>query len=146
MNHKAYIFDIDGTLADTSHRQHLLNSTPKDWKGYFAAMSQDAPNRPVIQVAKVLLDTGFTIILVTGRPAAYRLETLTWLAKYGVCCHQLHMREEGDYRPDHEIKLDILNTISQHYEVQAAFDDRDSVVAMWRDAGIPCFQVNEGDF
>ena len=28
----------------------------------------------------------------------------------------------------------------------AVFEDRDRVVAMWRDAGVPCFQVAPGDF
>ena len=27
-----------------------------------------------------------------------------------------------------------------------AFDDRDRVVAMWREEGVPCFQVAPGDF
>jgi hypothetical protein len=27
-----------------------------------------------------------------------------------------------------------------------AFDDRNSVVKMWRDLGIPCAQVADGDF
>ena len=28
----------------------------------------------------------------------------------------------------------------------AVFDDRDKVVQMWRENGVPCFQVAKGDF
>ena len=30
--------------------------------------------------------------------------------------------------------------------VLCAYDDRDKVVAAWRAAGVPCFQVAPGDF
>ena len=57
------------------------------------------------------------------------------------------MRKEGDHRPDHIIKLELLAQIrSDGFEPIMAFDDRNSVVKMWRDAGIPCAQVAEGDF
>jgi len=32
-----YIFDIDGTLADVSHRLHYITGETKDWDAFFAA-------------------------------------------------------------------------------------------------------------
>ncbi|GFE12858.1 hypothetical protein Sgleb_09050 [Streptomyces glebosus] len=37
------VFDLDGTLADTGHRQHLLRQTPRDWRAFFAAATEDPP-------------------------------------------------------------------------------------------------------
>jgi FMN phosphatase YigB (HAD superfamily) len=33
-----YIFDIDGTLADISHRLHFIQQEPKDWRGFYSEM------------------------------------------------------------------------------------------------------------
>lgn len=41
---------------------------------------------------------------------------------------------------------DAAIIVSHGYEPIMAFDDRDRVVKMWRDAGIPCAQVAPGDF
>ncbi len=47
---KIVIFDIDGTLADNSHRQHFLEGGKKDWKGFFDAMVDDQPNINVLRL------------------------------------------------------------------------------------------------
>jgi hypothetical protein len=33
---KAVIIDIDGTLADTTHRLHHIKSKPPNWDAFFA--------------------------------------------------------------------------------------------------------------
>ncbi|WP_435575134.1 hypothetical protein [Burkholderia plantarii] len=39
-----------------------------------------------------------------------------------------------------------MTDILDRRRIVAVFDDRDSVVAMWRDAGVTCFQVAPGEF
>ena len=58
------------------------------------------------------------------------------------------MRKEYDFRPDHAIKLEMLETLKVYYNCNPkyVFDDRDSVVKMWRDQGLTCLQVAEGNF
>ena len=58
------------------------------------------------------------------------------------------MRKAGDYRADVALKSDWLSEMEppEYDRLTAVFDDRDSVVKMWRDAGVPCFQVAPGDF
>ena len=58
------------------------------------------------------------------------------------------MRKDGDHRPDHVIKSEVLETIVKGYGKPPlmVFDDRNAVVKMWRDKGIPCLQVADGDF
>jgi hypothetical protein len=36
--------------------------------------------------------------------------------------------------------------VDDRQRLVAVFDDRSSVVKMWRDAGVPCFQVAPGEF
>ena len=35
------VFDIDGVLADPTHRQHHVAARPKDWDAFFAAVGGD---------------------------------------------------------------------------------------------------------
>lgn len=60
---------------------------------------------------------------------------------------ELLMRpDERRSEKDVYIKQDMLNDLKQDYEVVLAVDDRDQVVQMWRENGIRCLQVAEGDF
>jgi hypothetical protein len=38
-----YLFDIDGTIADLSHRLRLIERKPKDWRRFFGSDAMDAP-------------------------------------------------------------------------------------------------------
>lgn len=61
---------------------------------------------------------------------------------------ELHMRRTGDERPDAVVKRELFERCVQPaYDVVAVFDDRNSVVAMWREElGLTVFQVAEGNF
>jgi hypothetical protein len=57
------------------------------------------------------------------------------------------MREAGDKRADDIVKAEIFfRDIAPRWNVKAAIDDRNRVVAMWRSLGLLCLQVAEGDF
>ncbi len=54
----------------------------------------------------------------------------------------LHMRAEGDYRPDYIVKSQILDGIlADGHDIAFVVDDRPSVVAMWRERGLTCLHV-----
>lgn len=40
---RCYIFDIDGTIADLSHRLPHIQKEPKDWDAFFGCVADDAP-------------------------------------------------------------------------------------------------------
>ena len=147
MMRQCYIFDIDGTIADNSHRTHNLLKTPKDWESYHEGVEADGLHLHIASVAFALAKTK-NIIFCTGRHDGQRDVTQTWLGNNGLSNHSgLYMRKEGDHRPDHIIKIELLVQIrADGFEPIMAFDDRNSVVKMWREAGIPCAQVAEGDF
>jgi hypothetical protein len=57
------------------------------------------------------------------------------------------MRDEKDFKPDYIVKLDIYKRFIQNkFNIQFVLEDRNQVVEMYRDLGLPCFQVYYGDF
>ena len=57
------------------------------------------------------------------------------------------MRRTKDYRSDDIVKKEMLDEMRAiGYNPTLVFDDRDRVVKMWRENGLRCFQVAEGDF
>lgn len=141
------IFDLDGTIALIDHRRHLVEGEKKDWRAFFAACVDDAPNWPVIEVLAALSMAGNEIWIVSGRSDEVIHETLTWFDKHGVGYHKILMRAAGDFTPDHALKLSWLNSgMIPRDRVLMVFDDRDAVVAMWREQGLTCLQVAPGAF
>jgi len=140
------VFDLDGTLALNEHRQHYVDRPvgEKDWRGFFAACDMDEPNWPVIQVLLALVHTGHDVEIWSGRSAEVNDKTERWLAEQGLAFVPRKMRPEGDHTPDHELKAQWLADASQ--KPRLVFDDRASVVAMWRANGVACAQVAPGDF
>lgn len=154
---KCYLFDIDGTLADLSHRLHYIQGETKDWDAFFAACGSDRPIDHICDLAFTLNSSANQIVFVSGRSDAVREQTLCWLETQGLRTNgdnwfreyrpQLYMRKAGDRRPDHVVKLELLAQIkADGWEPIMAFDDRNQVVDMWRANGVPCAQVAPGDF
>lgn len=145
---KCYIFDIDGTLADCSHRIHHIQKSPKDWDTFFAACHLDAPIPHIVDLCKILYwSTAATIVYVSGRSDQCRLQTEQWMRVHDLPLGPLFMRNEGDHRDDDIVKIELLAQLrADGFDPIMAFDDRDRVVAAWRSAGIPCAQVAPGDF
>jgi hypothetical protein len=69
------------------------------------------------------------------------------LEKHGIKAMALFMRKSGDYRKDSVVKKEIYERhIKEDFNVEFVLDDRDQVVKMWREQGLVCLQVAEGNF
>jgi phosphoglycolate phosphatase-like HAD superfamily hydrolase len=152
MTKRAYIFDIDGTLSNVAHRLHHIEKKPADWPAFLAAVDQDAPIPHMIELAQRLAEHD-DILFVTGRSDDVRPETLTWLQAQLPCggawidSTDLFMRRHGDHRADTIVKSELMDlVIAAGWTPILVFEDRASVVTMWRERGIPCLQVAPGDF
>lgn len=133
----AVIFDIDGTIAHMNGKRG-----PFDWK----KVGLDDPDEPMLQIIRVMSEE-YEIILVSGRDASCRKETIKWLDKHGIKFDGLFMRPENDFRKDSIIKREIYESkIKDKYNVLIVFDDRDQVVETWRELGLKCAQVEPGKF
>ena len=124
--------DIDGTLANITHRLHFTEKTPKDWKGFFEGIANDSIRAEVADLVIQSEKAGYDIILISARPEDYREPTLDWLKKaFGG--HQpyktLIMRRSGDRRPDTDVKRDMLYTyFPDRSLIYKVIDDRPRVI------------------
>jgi len=147
---KVILVDMDGTIADSDHREHYLSIRPKNWKAYYADAMLDTPYEDIIWLVKTLKEAGNTILIVTARSDEYRDVTERWLnEKAGLdgVFEKVYMREEGDYRDDNIVKREILSNIRlDGYDPYMALDDRGMVVDMWREEGIRPLQVRDGGY
>ena len=149
-DNKIVIFDLDGTLALIDKRRDLAtkDNGKMDWAKFFNPdnIDLDLPNQPVIDMANMLHSQGYLIYIFSGRSDKTEDATKDWLDKHNVNYDILHMRPQGLlYKPDNDLKQGWLDTIKKH-RVAMVFDDRQQVVDMWRDNGLTCFQVADGDF
>jgi predicted kinase len=143
---KIVIFDLDGTLADCTHRLQHIQPPNRNWDAFFADCSQDTLIRPIAELLKIVSDSELGIIFVSGRPEKCRIDTETWLASHGFAgwYQELYMRPDGDYRPDNIVKSQILDAIlADGHEVVFVVDDRPRVVAMWRERGLMCLHCSD---
>lgn len=145
---KDFIFDVDGTLMDISHRRKFVDgSQKKDWKAFRDATSQDTAKEEIFAVAKSLQAEGHRIIITSGRNISQRAVTLKQLFAGGLRPAAIYMREDDDFRSDDVLKSEFLDTMRKEgFNPTVAFDDRQQVVDMWRARGLTCVQVAEGDF
>lgn len=145
------IFDIDGTLADISHRVKYIQREKKDWNKFYSEMNKDKPIEPIVRVylSRICMARpSDRVICITGRPEKYRELTLKWFEDNDLTPpDELYMRPDGDYSPDTELKSRIVDELEKKgYEFDLAFEDRKRVVDMYRARGIMCCQVAEGDY
>lgn len=164
MTIKTVIFDIDGTLADVTHRRHHVAQKPKNWPAFFAAMDKDPPVKDVVELCQWLLKMPsyfVNVIFCSGRGEEYRAETEAWLVR-NVSAFisageerkwssqrvlDLRMRPAKDSRSDVIIKREMLAKLrAEGHDIWFVVDDRQRVVDMWREEGITVLQCAPGDF
>lgn len=131
--------DIDGTVA------HMHDRGPYEWD----RVGEDTVDEYVRMMLRAFKEThGWRIVLLSGRSDICRRQTSIWLALNEVPFDDLHMRTEGDYRPDDVVKAELFDKyVRPHCWARLVLDDRDSPVALWRTTlGLPCWQVAYGNF
>jgi hypothetical protein len=150
----AWIFDIDGTVADITHRAHLIEKSADrptiDWDDFFKDMHLDS----LFPWAKDLVDIcrlrEYNILFVTGRSEKYRERTEQWFfdkLRLYPPQYQMFMRETDNYIQDDLMKEDILkNRILPHFDVGVVVEDRRRVVDMYRRNGLRVLHVEDGNY
>lgn len=142
---RCWVFDVDGTLADCSHRLNLIQP-PADWDGFFDACDKDIPIEHMCDLAAKLWNFD-PVVMVTGRPERIRQKTEAWLSDYAVPCRAMYMRQDGDHRPGGMVKSELLDRmLADGFEPIMVFENSASEAKMWRERGIPCALVEEDDY
>lgn len=140
------IFDIDGTLADITHRLDFIKSKPKNWDAFDAGIPHDKQIFATAELCRSLYSSNrHKIILATGRNIRTKQATEDWLKSVDIPYHDLYMRPKNDFRSDTIVKKNQLEQIMRDYQRKPlmVFDDRPGVVDMWRDNGLWTFDCNQ---
>ena len=133
MKPTAIMVDIDGTLA------HMDGRSPYD----YSRVSEDLFDDVIADITRKYKN----VIVMSGRPEDCREDTENWLRKHAVRFDKLLMRTSGDKREDSIIKWELFKEyVEPKYQILFVLDDRNRVVKMWRNNGLKCLQVAEGDF
>ena len=148
---KAWIFDVDGTLANVdSILHHVLKKDrkAKEFKKYFDKFHIESihvpANKDVIDLLWEVCND-YDIIVVTARREEWRARTAYWLVKNNVPHTALFMRGNEDDRSDYEIKKDILKHISKFWKVVHAVDDNPKIIKLWKKHGISTTKIGDWD-
>ena len=138
------VFDIDGTLSIVGDRLECLKT--KNWDGFYDRCYEDEINDAVAKTLLAFKSIRQQIVYVTGRRESCRKDTLRWLDAFGLPSEtkNLYMRKNSDYRHDSIVKIELVKPFIS--DIDIVFEDRDSMVKTWRDNGVTCFQVAEGNF
>jgi len=131
----ALIVDIDGTLAKKG-RRNIFD---------FTRVYEDECVEQVADIVRRYRDK--RIIILSGRDDSCYEDTKNWLKDNSIPFDYLYMRKTGDKRKDAIVKKEIYDEkIKGKFNIRFVLDDRSQVVKMWREQGLKCFQVANGNF
>ena len=160
-NKPLFIFDLDGTLFNIDHRIHFLSTKdPDKWNKFYDACDKDTVIIPTVKLFNMLTVAGLAdVMFFTGRSESCRIKTKEslWthiqgvrnIVQGGVILDEiLMMRPIRDHSKDTELKKNMYQTLTRDDQerVCGVFEDRQSVVDMWRSIGLTCYQVAPGEF
>lgn len=147
------VVDIDGTIAKVGDRLKYLQQENKDWDSFYEHCDEDKPIEDMVRLVSDFYEWGYNIVFCTGRRESVREKTRDWIKDNLYMEHQydLLMRKDKDWRLDTEVKPELLakwmwcNKVEPS-DIYLILEDRDTMVAKWRELGYRCLQVSEGKF
>lgn len=135
LRHTALVADIDGVLADPSHRLHHIERDDPDWDSFIRGCADDTPLQywiDFIQRYRIAHDAH--LILYSGRPEWSRALTVNWLTTYELPFDWLLLRPNLDYSPAAVLKIAWLRAILTFYQLELVIDDDISVIEAAKNA------------
>lgn len=141
---KAVIFDLDNCLADDAWRIKLIDwsqTNPGErYALYHSACRKDKTNPVSLGVFNRYKDT-HRLFFFTARPVGVEEETRHWIECNLTHEYNLIMRNNGDHRPSVQLKREMVASLPEYgvkvEDIAHAYDDREDIVAMYRELAIP---------
>lgn len=124
----AAVFDLDGTLTDTRHRNHWIEGKPRQWEQFFAAAGLDEAHPEGLAALRTAHEAGLAIVYLSGRPERTRDATEAWLRRHDCPAGPVLLRSDRDRSPAAEIKLRALRRLAQQQRLALLVDDDPAVV------------------
>lgn len=144
------IADLDGTLAINP----LVQKQKGNWeyqRSFYDPTDEDVEKDLLCKQVQDAIegyyngDNDIKLFVFSGREDSCRKGTEKWLRQ--IDYDELYMRESGDNRPDTIVKKEMYDEhIKDKYNVLAVFEDKNSVIEMWRDLGLYVFDCNQRGF
>ena len=134
--------DIDGTVADNSHRQHFLEGK-KDWDDFFDALDLDEPIYEIINKMNDEHNQGREIIFLTGRPERYRDPTENWLKQYFNFPLRVVMRPNDNKKNKLLTKKEMFEQNFNIDEIFYVIDNDEDLLNMWTDMQLKVVGVTD---
>ncbi len=141
------VFDLDGVIADATHRQHFLDaarSRDKDWHGFFHACVDD----PVIEQGRRLIgliSDDLCVVILTARIHEIREKTVAWLAANDVRHDWLILRGHREGTSSTRWKGSQIEQLREAgAEVELALDDDPRNIAAFRELGVTAMYIHSG--
>lgn len=139
------LLDIDGCCLDSMHRVPLL--LDGKYKEYAELWWKDAPIPQGVMIYSALLQNPeLQCVFVTSRQESARATTLVQLENlFGDKSFLLLMRPEGNSDEDTVVKRALVEKEGIAWsDVFIEFDDRPSIVEMYRSLGCVAYQTDTG--
>lgn len=134
------VIDLDGSISDNSHREHLIEGENKRWREYLQKASEDEANDEVLDFVQELSED-YKIVILTCRSDEVKEETVKWLSEHEIPFDDLIMLPEGRWElSDSEFKRDKLQEIKNP---TIAIDDKKENCEMFREEGLKVYAVKE---
>jgi FMN phosphatase YigB (HAD superfamily) len=145
------VCDLDGTLCDSSHRDHLARE--KQWDEFHSLLHLDKVHFDVAYSLRLMQAGGMNVVMLSGRNERYRELTYNWLAtKAHFNPEHIILRPDNNYETDAVLKPRMLAEFlacsieEAPSHVLMILDDRDKVVEAWRNLGFRCWQTQPGGY
>lgn len=147
---KYIVFDIDGVLADCSHRLKYIQGEDKDYDSFYS-YDEILKDKPILNLDKILLNiqcaesSDIDIRFITARNIKSITATAEWLEKYfSIMVEEgdILMRPEKDWRPAYQVKEDLIEKHIGFENILFAFDDDDKANEMYKKHGVMCYKPN----
>jgi predicted secreted acid phosphatase len=139
------VLDLDQTLADNTHRQHLVEKDPKNWDAFFAPdlVIKDALIAGAERVLTHFEELKYDFVILTGRNEDLRDTTMRWLQEnlnIKILDEHLLMRPNGNMLNAGEYKREQLLNFKQGLESKNVdfliIDDDVSMGSALKDFGV----------
>lgn len=136
MREEVVVFDLDGVLADSSHRQKYL----PDWKEFYKHIPEDPAIEPMLKLAELMYwEMDYGIIILTSRPEYAREDTEIWLGRHKIPFDMVIMRPEENFDPTW--KLNKLRELRDDYIVHFIFEDDPKNIGLFKGSNLPIVPI-----
>lgn len=147
---KYIVFDIDGVLADCSHRLKYIQGEDKDYDKFYS-YDEILKDNPILNLDKILFNiqcaesSDIDIRFITARNIKSITAIAEWLEKYfSIMVEEgdILMRPEKDWRPAYQVKEDLIEKHIGFENILFAFDDDEQANEMYKKHGVTCYKPN----